>query len=88
MARVPTSLKIRGRQLRYLERRLGERYLPPEVLRRKKQGFASPLMYILENEVRTLAPRLLHQSELVRDGSVRTGELRDVYDDDRPVHGW
>src|SRR5262245_44529056 len=57
MARVPTSFKIRGRQLRYLERRLGERYLPPEVLRRKKQGFASPLMYILEGEVRSLAPR-------------------------------
>src|ERR687894_194171 len=40
MARVPTSMKIRGRQLRYLERRLGERYLPPEVLQRKKKGFA------------------------------------------------
>ena len=57
MARVPVALKIRGRRLRYLERRLGERYLPPEVLRRKKQGFASPLMYIMEEEVRTLAPR-------------------------------
>ena len=71
MARVPTRLKVRGRRLRYLERRLGERYLPPEVLRRKKQGFASPLMYILESEVRELAPRLLRQSELVRDGYLR-----------------
>jgi asparagine synthase (glutamine-hydrolysing) len=71
MARVPTRLKVRGRQLRYLQRRLGERYLPEEVLRRKKQGFASPLMYILDGEVRTLAPRLLKQSELVRDGYLR-----------------
>ena len=38
MARVPAAFKVRGRRLRYLERRLGERYLPPEVLRRKKQG--------------------------------------------------
>ena len=29
-----------------------ERYLPREVLARKKQGFASPLMYILNEEVR------------------------------------
>ena len=29
MARVPTRLKVRGRQLRYLERKLAERYLPP-----------------------------------------------------------
>ena len=71
MARVPTAFKVRGRRLRYLERRLGERYLPPEVLRRKKQGFASPLMYILDGEVRRLAPRLLQQSELVRDGYLR-----------------
>jgi asparagine synthase (glutamine-hydrolysing) len=71
MARVPVEFKIRGGRLRYLERRLGERYLPPEVLRRKKQGFASPLMYIMGSEVRRLAPRLLRQSELVRDGYLR-----------------
>jgi asparagine synthase (glutamine-hydrolysing) len=81
MARVPTSLKIRGRRLRYLERRLGERYLPAEVLRRKKQGFASPLMYILEGEVRTLAPRLLHESELVRDGYLRGERVTQLVDE-------
>ncbi|MBA2459865.1 MAG: asparagine synthase (glutamine-hydrolyzing) [Gemmatimonadales bacterium] len=81
MARVPASFKIRGRQLRYLERRLGERYLPEEVLRRKKQGFASPLMYILEGEVRTLAPRLLLQSELVRDGYLRGERIRELVEE-------
>ena len=78
MARVPTRLKIRGRRLRYLERRLGERYLPAEVLRRKKQGFASPLMYILENEVRSLAPRLLHESELVQAGYLRGERVKQI----------
>jgi asparagine synthase (glutamine-hydrolysing) len=81
MARVPTSLKIRGRQLRYLERRLGERYLPAEVLRRKKQGFASPLMYILENEIRFLAPRLLHDSELVQAGYLRGERVKQIVDE-------
>jgi asparagine synthase (glutamine-hydrolysing) len=78
MARVPTSLKIKGRRLRYLERRLGERYLPPEVLARKKQGFASPLMYILEGEVRSLAPRLLLNSELVRAGYLRPERMQQL----------
>jgi asparagine synthase (glutamine-hydrolysing) len=81
MARVPTGLKIKGRQLRYLERRLGERYLPPEVLRRKKQGFASPLMYILEGEVRALAPRLLLDSELVRAGYLRAERMKQLVDE-------
>jgi asparagine synthase (glutamine-hydrolysing) len=78
MARVPTNLKIRGRRLRYLERRLGERYLPPEVLARRKQGFASPLMYILEAEVRALAPRLLLNSELVRAGYLRAERMKEL----------
>jgi asparagine synthase (glutamine-hydrolysing) len=81
MARVPTSMKIKGRRLRYLERRLGERYLPPEVLARKKQGFASPLMYILEGEVRALAPRLLLDSELVRAGYLRGERMKQLVDE-------
>ena len=81
MARVPTSLKIKGRRLRYLERRLGERYLPPAVLQRKKQGFASPLMYILEGEVRALAPRLLLNSELVRAGYLRAERMKQLVDE-------
>jgi asparagine synthase (glutamine-hydrolysing) len=81
MARVPASFKIRGGRLRYLERRLGERRLPEEVLRRKKQGFASPLMYILEGEVRGLAPRLLLQSELVRDGYLRGERIRELVEE-------
>jgi asparagine synthase (glutamine-hydrolysing) len=76
MARVPVRLKVHGRQLRYLERRLGERYLPAEVLGRKKQGFASPLMYIMEEEVRQLAPALLLGSELVRDGYLEGRAVR------------
>ena len=81
MARVPTSLKIKGRRLRHLERRLGERYLPAEVLQRKKQGFASPLMYILEGEVRALAPRLLLDSELVRAGYLRAERMKQLVDE-------
>jgi asparagine synthase (glutamine-hydrolysing) len=77
MARVPVRLKVRGPgKLRYLERRLAERYLPREVLERKKQGFASPLMYIMENEVRSLAPTLLLGSELVRDGYLEGATVR------------
>ena len=81
MARVPVGLKIRGNRLRYLERRLGERYLPPEVLRRKKQGFASPLMYIMDDEVRTLAPALLLGSELVRDGYLEGPAVARIVDE-------
>ncbi len=75
MARVPTSLKIRGRTLRYIERKLGERHLPPEVLQRKKQGFASPLMYILDREIgigaEVLAAERAGQDDYLAEARVR-----------------
>jgi asparagine synthase (glutamine-hydrolysing) len=67
-ARLPTSLKIRGRSLRYIQRKLAARYLPREVLQRPKQGFSSALPYILRNEYRTLYDRFLSDAELVRAG--------------------
>ena len=71
MARVPVTLKIKGRTLRYLERRLAEKYLPPSLLRRPKQGFASPLMYVMDAELRELGAGMLRESALVRDGYLR-----------------
>jgi asparagine synthase (glutamine-hydrolysing) len=67
-ARLPTKLKVRGRRTRYLQRRLAERLLPPELLARPKQGFQSALPYMLESEYRSLFDALLRESRLARDG--------------------
>jgi asparagine synthase (glutamine-hydrolysing) len=67
-ARVPSNFKIRGRNLRYIQRKLAARYLPAEILSRSKQGFSSALPYILRGEYREFYARYLHDSELVRAG--------------------
>ena len=67
-ARIPVSLKVRGRTRRYIQTRLAERYLPREILRRKKQGFSSALPYLLADEFRVLFETFLSDSHLVRDG--------------------
>ena len=67
-ARLPTRLKIRGRTLRYAQVRLARRYLPPELLARKKQGFASALPYLLRDELDVLYGAFLDDSHLARDG--------------------
>ena len=38
-------------------------------------------MYIMDAEVRALAPRLLRQSELVRDGYLREERVRELVDE-------
>lgn len=70
-AGLPTSLKVRSRQLRYIQKLLAERYLPEGVLARKKQGFASALPYLLRDEYDRLFETFLRSSELAKLGYLR-----------------
>jgi asparagine synthase (glutamine-hydrolysing) len=74
-ARLPPSLKIRGRSLRYIQYRLAERYLPKEVLERPKQGFSSALPYMLRDEYRLLFGLFLHNSQLAQDGLLQQSAI-------------
>jgi asparagine synthase (glutamine-hydrolysing) len=67
-ARLPSNLKVRNRSLRYIQRKLAARYLPPEILSRSKQGFSSALPYILKSEYQDMYARYLEDSELVKAG--------------------
>jgi len=66
-ARLPTRLKVRGRSLRYIQAQLAKRYLPPPLLERRKQGFSSPLPYMLRDEYKLLFRLFLADSHLARD---------------------
>ena len=70
-ARIPSSLKVKGRTRRYIQKRIAERYMPPDVLNRKKQGFSSALPYLLADEFRFLFETFLKDSHLVRDGYLK-----------------
>ncbi|HEY0939942.1 MAG TPA: asparagine synthase (glutamine-hydrolyzing) [Steroidobacter sp.] len=66
-ARLPAAMKVRGGSLRYIQRKLAARYLPPEILDRPKQGFSSALPYLLQAEYTRLYQTCLRQSQLVQD---------------------
>jgi len=67
-ARLPCDMKVRGKSLRYLQRRLASRYLPESLLSRPKQGFASAMPYLLRSEYHRLYSTVLPRSQLVADG--------------------
>jgi asparagine synthase (glutamine-hydrolysing) len=62
------SMKVRGRSLRYIQKRLAQRYLPEAVLNRPKQGFASALPYLLRGEYEQLFDVFLRRSALAEAG--------------------
>jgi asparagine synthase (glutamine-hydrolysing) len=78
VAQIPSSLKVRGSTLRYIQVKLAERYLPRPLLERKKQGFSSALPYLLADEFRHLFKVFLSDSHLVRDGYLRVEPIRQL----------
>ena len=67
-AKLPARLKVRGKNLRYIQYILARRYLPQEVMERPKQGFSSALPYMLKNEYKTLFNIFLSDSYLAKAG--------------------
>jgi asparagine synthase (glutamine-hydrolysing) len=65
------SLKVRGGVSKYLLRRLAEKYLPPEIAKRRKHGFRVPLSGWFRQE---LAERV--REELGEPGSLPEGIIR------------
>ncbi|HVY80602.1 MAG TPA: asparagine synthase (glutamine-hydrolyzing) [Steroidobacteraceae bacterium] len=80
VARMHSTLKIRGRSLRVVQRQLATRYLPPAIIARPKQGFASALPYILQREYKLLYERFLLDSSLVSAGILRREPIQALLD--------
>jgi asparagine synthase (glutamine-hydrolysing) len=74
-------MKVRGGALRYLQRKLAARYLPPEILDRPKQGFSSALPYLLQDEYARLYQSCLRQSHLVHDRILDRNAITQLVDE-------
>lgn len=48
------DLKVRGKQTKYLLRRLAEKYLPPELINQPKRGFEVPLKQWVNNDLKEI----------------------------------
>jgi asparagine synthase (glutamine-hydrolysing) len=74
--RLPERFKIRGRQQKYLVKRLMRDKLPAEVLRRKKVGFDIPAHDWLRHELKPLLLEVTRPSALACTGLFRPDILR------------
>jgi asparagine synthase (glutamine-hydrolysing) len=66
--RIPAAWKMKRRRIKYMTRKLGERYLSHELLYRTKQGFGFPLGLWLRGPLRPLIERTIAQSRLAAAG--------------------
>ena len=69
-ASLPCNLKLKGRDrgLKWLLRQVAARYLPRELIDRKKQGFGFPIARWLRGDLKDFQQRLFKQSRFVELG--------------------
>ncbi|HWR04920.1 MAG TPA: asparagine synthase (glutamine-hydrolyzing) [Humidesulfovibrio sp.] len=61
-ARFPVRLKVRGRETKYLLKRMAETRVPPHVLYRRKQGFDLPIREWMAGPMRGFVREALSQA--------------------------
>lgn len=74
--RLPTTMKIRGSETKWILRQLLYRYVPRKLIERPKSGFAIPLAEWLRGPLRAWAEDLLHPHKLKREGYLDPGPIQ------------
>src|SRR5690606_29960530 len=75
-AGLPTDRKLRRLTGKYLLRQVAAGWLPPEVTRRRKQGFRAPIGALLRAELAPLLRDTLCPAALARSGLFRPERVR------------
>lgn len=67
-ARLPVSMRVRGGTGKWLMKQALRRYLPDEILFRKKMGFSTPISAWFRGPLAAEARRIVHGSALTETG--------------------
>jgi asparagine synthase (glutamine-hydrolysing) len=78
-ARIPSPLKLHGREGKHIFKQAVASLLPPSILNRRKQGFVVPLAEWLRGELRDFATDILFSSA-AKDGLLEARFVSSLWD--------
>ena len=80
---IPPSLKLKGVTAKYILKRVAERYLPPEVINRKKGGFGGPVRTWVTGEMSQFVNERLSKESIIEDGIFNYDQIASLIDDNK-----
>jgi asparagine synthase (glutamine-hydrolysing) len=81
MARVPVSLKLRGRRSKYILKHAMRGMLPNPILERGKKGFGMPVARWIRGPLKELVMTTLAPDKLRREGFFQPAYVQTLLDD-------
>jgi len=67
-ASIPGEIKMKGKNLKHILRKVAQRYLPKELIYREKQGFGFPIGIWMRTDLRNFLTNLFKNSKFVELG--------------------
>jgi asparagine synthase (glutamine-hydrolysing) len=80
-ASIPADLKLKGKNLKYILKKVSERYLPKDLIHRQKQGFGFPLGIWMRTEINNFLKNLFEESRFVEHGIFNLDFVRTLLED-------
>jgi asparagine synthase (glutamine-hydrolysing) len=80
---IPGYLKIKTGASKYVLKKAAEKFLPKEIIYRKKAAFGAPIRSWISNDLRSMVDELLSKERIERRGFLNYGFVRKMIDDDR-----
>jgi len=77
--RLPSRLKLNGRESKYIFKKMNENRLSADILYRKKQGFSIPLAAWMRGELKNFAADTLFSSHSVLKEYFHTDYVKDLW---------
>ncbi len=79
-ASLPEAMRVRGGEGKWLMKRTMRRYLPDDILYRRKQGFVTPIAQWFRGPLAGTARAICDSTALARSGWFDSGRLRAIAD--------
>ncbi len=80
-ASIPGELKLKGKNLKYILKKVASRYLPKELIYREKQGFGFPIALWMRSELAGFLKNLFSRSRFIELGIFNKSYVEQLLDE-------
>lgn len=81
--KMPTRLKMKGNETKYILKKVAERYLPNEIIYRPKTGFGAPVRKWIKNDLDGLINERLSDDQINSRNIFKAQSIRDMISDNK-----